>query len=157
MFAFSRWGFFVLKEDASLAANGVTLKSVWGARWVYASSTNVPASMFQYHVAPPTLPFAAFLVSHFWGQAANQWAALSNLRQLHEDVIMEQESLHADFVKEVRECSNHLDEHESGRPVNSVCYDLVVPITKKDGGISVKRAKNLKGVSGVCLCAAVIF
>jgi hypothetical protein len=47
------------------------------------------------------LPFAAFLgnlVSHFWGQATNQWAALSNLKQLHEDV-MKQESKHADFVK----------------------------------------------------------
>ena len=70
--------------------------------------------------------------------------------------MLEQESQHADYVNEVRECSHDLDEHESGRPVNSVCYDLVVPITKKDGGISVQRAKNLKGVSGAFLCPEVI-
>jgi hypothetical protein len=51
------------------------------------------------------------------------------LKQLHADV-MKQESTHTGFVKDVG--------------------------LKKDGGISVKRAKNVKGVLGACLCAVVI-
>jgi hypothetical protein len=58
--------------------------------------------MFEYFFVPPSLPYAAFRVSHFWDRAAMQWTALSNhgwlCEQLENDI-----ELHRGIIESVEE------------------------------------------------------
>ena len=125
-----RWGFFVQKEDANLADHGIQVKSRYGAKWVYASERDVPVGLFNFHVAPPTLPYAAFRVSHFWGPPAMQWAALSNYLSLMGKITKEQ--------------GDHEYSYEEGhfypRQVGQANYKAVVPMFNKNGEVTIRRA-----------------
>ena len=127
----ARWVFFVQKEDANPAGHGgIQLKSRFGAKWVHASERDVPVGFFNFHVAPPTLPYAAFRVSHFWGTPAMQWAALSNHHSL--------------MGKIAREKGDHEYSYEEGhfspRQVGQASYKAVVPTFNKKGVVTIRRA-----------------
>jgi hypothetical protein len=136
-----RWGFFVLREDAS----PVTTKTIYGANWVHASLTDVPSSNFDYHVIPPHLPYAAFRVSQFWGKPAMQWAALCN----HHALMLRTQcdfKDHNSLVTNLKGAGwNAL--HGDGHATDKVALNAVVPSSNQKGFWKPSRAKRVGTVA----------
>ena len=80
----ARWGFYVQREDVgfSLEEKEMEIKTIWGARFVYACKHDVLAAHFQYLVVPDRLPFGAFLLADLWRRPLTQWASLSEHKHL---------------------------------------------------------------------------
>jgi hypothetical protein len=119
----TRWGIYVQKEP--FETKQVKLQSIWGACFVRASLKNVPSKHFDYFVAPPHMPYHAFVVGQFWGSPARQWAAFSNHKaELRSATAERKHYLELDF-----------------NPFGNIRLDVVLPaLSARDGRMRPRRA-----------------